>query len=118
MEEGSAFRWLFRDASNQYYYLIRKKKVRSETMLHLDVAEIVGDESAEHIILQLEVKADIIRTLERIKQNEKELLLLKYSANLSLKEIAELFYTTDKTVKTQLARARKQFMKHYKGGTI
>jgi len=44
-----------------------------------------------------------------LQPKEMELLLLKYSAELTLNEIAILFQTTDKSIKTQLARARKKF---------
>lgn len=49
--------------------------------------------------------------LRKIPQKYAEILLLKYSGDLSLKDIAIIYGTTDKSIKTQLARAKKKMRK-------
>lgn len=75
--------------------------------------DLLDEQTPEQYVLQQEQLAGVQQCLNRLKPKETELLLLKYSADLSLKEIAVLFGTTDKTIKTQLARAKKKFSEIY-----
>lgn len=103
--------WLYRVAINKYYDMLKKKKTHENYILAFNMNELFNYETPEHFLLRKELQKDIQYILEQLKPKEAELLLMKYSADFSLKDIAVLFNTTDKTVKTQLARAKQKLMK-------
>ncbi|KRG13844.1 RNA polymerase sigma factor [Lederbergia galactosidilytica] len=102
--------WLYRVAIHKYYDLLKKKKTHKTYILAFDMHQLFNYETPEHFLLKKEVREKVQRALKTMKPKEAELLLLKYSANFSLKDIAQLFDTTDKTIKTRLARARKKLI--------
>lgn len=103
--------WLYRVAINKYYDLLKKKKTHENYMLSFNMNELFNYETPEHLLLRKEMQKDIQYMLEQLKPKEAELLLMKYSAGFSLKDMAILFQTTDKTVKTQLARAKQKLIR-------
>jgi len=103
--------WLYRVAINKYYDLLRKKKTQENYILAFDMSELFDYETPEYFLLKKELQQDIQYVLRQLKPKEAELLLMKYSADFSLKDIAILFHTTEKTVKTQLARAKQKLIK-------
>lgn len=102
--------WFYRVAINKYYDLLKKKKTHENYILAFNMNELFNYETPEHFLLRKELQKDIQYVLKQLKPKEAELLLMKYSADFSLKDIAILFHTTDKTVKTQLARARRKLI--------
>ncbi|MGE7090457.1 RNA polymerase sigma factor [Lysinibacillus sp. NPDC048646] len=105
--------WLYRVAINKYYDGLKKQKHANNYVLSFNLQDLFDEQTPELYVLQRERQATIQQCLSKLQPKETELLLLKYSAELSLKEIAALFKTTDKTVKTQLARAKKKFSDVY-----
>lgn len=103
--------WLYRVAINKYYDLLRKKKTQENYILAFDMSELFDYETPEYFLLKKELQQDVQYVLRQLKPKEAELLLMKYSADFSLKDIAILFHTTEKTVKTQLARAKQKLIK-------
>lgn len=112
--------WLFRVAINIYYDSLRREKTREKYILSFDTTELFEFDTPEQMLLQKEFLNNIQSVLSKMKPKEAELLLLKYSADFSLKEIASVFQTSDKTIKTQLARAKQKMLKlikeDYKNG--
>lgn len=111
----SAEKWIFRVAINKYYDLLRKEKYRSHSQLQLDLTELFDLQTPEVHLLTDELREEIHKTFAKLKPKETELLIMKYSMGLSLSEIAGILETTDKSVKTMLARARANFIKHFEG---
>lgn len=105
--------WLFRVAINQYYDLYRKKTKHREILLKFNVQEIFEEETPEKVLLQSEIQRDIHEILSELNPKYRQLLLLKYSTGLKIKEIAELYGMKEGSVKTILHRARKEFIEHY-----
>lgn len=112
--------WLFRVAINIYYDSLRREKTRKKYILSFDTSELFEFDTPEQLLLQKEFLNNIQSVLSKMKPKEAELLLLKYSADFSLKEIASVFQTSDKTIKTQMARAKQKMLKlikeDYKNG--
>lgn len=102
--------WFYRVAINKYYDLLKKKKTHENYILAFNMNELFNYETPDHFLLRKETQKEIQYVLKQLKPKEAELLLMKYSADFSLKDIAILFHTTDKTVKTQLARARQKLI--------
>lgn len=105
--------WLYRVAINKYYDSLKKQKHANQYVLSFNLQDLLDEQTPEQYLLQKEQLATVQQCLNRLQPKETELLLLKYSADLSLKEIAVLFGTTDKTIKTLLARAKKKFSDIY-----
>lgn len=106
--------WLFRVAVNQYYDLTRKKTKQNNILLAFNYRELLEEATPETIFIKKESSGEIEEILLKMKPKFRELLLLKYSTGLSLKEIAEVFNMTEGSVKTVLSRARAQFVKEYR----
>ncbi len=103
MSLESAKPWLYRIATNAVTDHCRRGKLRSTQ--ELEEATVVIDN-------QLEVKVDQNLQLEKIQillkqlpNRQQELMLLRYEAELSNKEIAELIGITEKSVSSQLSKA-------------
>lgn len=106
--------WLFRVAINQYYDMYRKNSRRQEILLKFDFQQLFEEYTPEKAMLQKEFIQDIDELLSRLKPKYRQLLILKYSTGLKIKEIAELLQLKEGSVKTNLHRARKQFVKAYR----
>ncbi|MCR2822286.1 RNA polymerase sigma factor [Lederbergia panacisoli] len=109
--------WLYRVAINKYYDSLKKRKSHEKYILAFDMGQLFDYDTPEHVLLRKELQLDVQRALKQMKPKEAEILLLKYSADFSLKDIAVLFDTTDKTIKTQLARAKQKLVALLEGGS-
>ncbi|WP_342527322.1 RNA polymerase sigma factor [Chryseomicrobium sp. FSL W7-1435] len=106
--------WLFRVAINHYYDLYRKKSKQREIVLKFNILEIFEEETPERVLMQSELERDIHEVLVKLNPKYRQLLLLKYSTGLKIKEIAELYNMKEGSVKTILHRARQEFIEHYR----
>lgn len=107
--------WLIRVALNHYYDQCRKSK-KYIFNLEEKMFEVEDDELPEHIILGKERSAEISELLSNLKPFFSELLLLKYESELSYTEISQLLGINKNSVKINLFRARKKFLKIYEEG--
>lgn len=106
--------WLFRVAINKYYDQLRRQKYREQYINYWNLEDLIDLETPEKAVLQNEDKTLLWKVLQRLSPKEAELLILKYSAEFSLKDIAIIYQTTDKTIKTQLTRTKKKMKKYLK----
>lgn len=106
--------WLFRVAINQYYDLSRKQSRRRDILLKFNVQEIFEEETPEKVLMQSELERDIQEILTNLNPKYRQLLLLKYSTGLKIKDIAELYSMKEGSIKTILHRARKEFIEQYR----
>lgn len=106
--------WLFRVAINQYYDLSRKQSRRRDILLKFNVQEIFEEETPEKVLMQSELEKDIQEILTNLNPKYRQLLLLKYSTGLKIKDIAELYSMKEGSIKTILHRARKEFIEQYR----
>lgn len=106
--------WLFKVAINHYYDKTRKSTKRKNILLKFNFQELFDEETPEKVVLHGELQKDIHTMMNRLKPKYRQLLLLKYSTGLKIKEIAELYNMSEGSVKTILHRARKQFIEEYR----
>lgn len=110
IEEAKVLSWLFKVSLNKYYNLYKKKKRKREIYLDDDViANLVVDNSAENYIVYSELKDDVRKVLNSLKESYKNLLVFKYVMNLSYKEIGNILDMKEDKVKVYLYRARNKF---------
>ncbi|WP_341963475.1 RNA polymerase sigma factor (plasmid) [Planococcus maritimus] len=106
--------WLFRVAVNGYYDLYRKRSRRQAIALKFNFQQLFEEFTPEDAVLQNERKQDVDDVLKKLKPKHQQLLILKYSLDLAIRDIAKLCEMKEGTVKTTLYRARKEFVQEYR----
>lgn len=106
--------WLFRVAVNGYYDLYRKRSRRQTIDLKFNFQQLFEEFTPEQAILQKEAREDVDGVLKKLKPKHQQILLLKYSLELAIREIAVLYEMKEDSVKTTLYRARQEFVKEYR----
>jgi len=117
---GGSFRaWLLRIVSNACYDEMRRRKRRpsvswddfgdmeDEANPHL----VDGGALPEETVQQRELRAVIERAMAKLPKDQRMVLLLVDRMGFSYKEVAETMNVRLGTVKSRLARARKQMQK-------
>ncbi|WP_086349520.1 RNA polymerase sigma factor [Candidatus Enterococcus clewellii] len=90
--------WFFRVSFNNYIDLFRKKKREKELIFRYIDAQSNPTNESENLWM----------TIDSLKSQEQELLILKYYYRLSYEDIAAMLDQKVETVKKQLYRARKK----------
>ena len=107
--------WLFTVAINIFRTF---KKRNNRLIFSLDEEQycnnFYSEDDAENSILVVEKGKYVNQTLESLKQQYKTLLLMKYQADLSYKQISILLGIPENTVKTYLYRAREEFKERWR----
>ena len=108
--------WLIRVSLNYYYDQYRKNK---KHVLHFE-EKIVDqqriEELPELLMIQKERTMELNSLLSKLRPLFSELIFLKYELDLSYIEIAQLLGISTSSVKTNLFRARRKFLKLYEEG--
>ncbi len=98
--------WIYRIVHNEAVSLIRKNsKFFSFDPFTSSISLIPGKKDVN--ISKLEVK----QVLDKLPPNDKNLLVLFYLEELSIKEIAEILKTTSNSAKSRLSQARSKAKK-------
>lgn len=108
--------WLIRVSLNYYYDQYRKNK---KHVFHFE-EKVVDQQSTEELpelmMIQKERTMEFNTFLSKLRPLFSELILLKYELDLSYNEIAQLLGISTSSVKTNLFRARRKFLKVYEEG--
>lgn len=107
--------WVYRIATNQCLDLLRKRKNKEEVSLFQSSKDsdsewvleekAIADPIGEHVE-NLALKDIVLTALKEIKEEYKQILLLRDIEGFSYEEIAELLSINKGTVKSRLSRAR------------
>src|SRR5215469_6223352 len=118
-DQRSAFStWLYKISVNECWDYLRKKKVRplvyesdlsEEQVSRLD-GVISQDRPLQAPSERAEAKELVERMLERLPDQDRQLLLLKEVEGFSVEELAEILALNVNTVKVRLFRARGRIM--------
>lgn len=106
--------WLYRVAVNGYYDLYRKGSRRQEILLKFNFHKLIEEDTPEVALMQNEMKKNVENVLKKLKPKQQQLLLMKYSMGLAIREIGEIVEMKEQSVKTSLYRARKEFIREYR----
>lgn len=106
-DEGKFVSWVNRIAHNLIIDYFRKEK-RSATTNNpdgTDIHELVSivDESAEVRLLREQTYTELRRLIQRLPDEQKEVLIMRHYGEMSFKEIAEV---TEVSINTALGRMR------------
>lgn len=88
--------WLVRVTLNRCHDVLRKKKIRRYTPLE-DIVSLPAEEK----------DMSILREVQALPSDKREVVLLRYFEDFSVQEIAEILHITPSAVKMRLARARE-----------
>ena len=106
-EEGKFLPWVMRIANNLVIDYFRKaKKIRTIAPTNdFDIFDILqdGDRNIEDNLVNDQVHKDLRKLIEYLPEDQKEVLKMRYYAELSFKEISE---STGVSINTALGRMR------------
>lgn len=115
--KGGAFAaWLFRIAYNVATDAYRKRKptLSWEALPELEESdEFVYEHDPEAVFLQKEELKQLYKQLGQLDQQKRELLALRFAANLSSTEIASVVGKSPAAVKKQLTRIIRDLKERY-----
>jgi RNA polymerase sigma-70 factor, ECF subfamily len=115
--------WLYKIAVNECWDYLRKKKVRplvyesdlsEEQVSRLD-GIVSADRPAESVSERAEMRQLLEKMLEKLPEQDRQLLVLKEMEGFSVQELAEILDLNVNTVKVRLFRARGRIMELYRG---
>ena len=104
--------WLYTTARNEVYTYFRKKKIDTAKFVTNDFQEVEksSDENIEYQFELKEMKKLILKELENISIEQKEIFLLKEYGGLSYKEIAVISNVDENLVKSRLYKTRQKLI--------
>lgn len=106
--------WLYSVTYNFCIDHLRKKNRLPIDALEDKAVQVVNAADIENADELNHIKADRLKNLlEQIKTEEKMILLMKYSDDLSLKEIQEILKISESAVKMRLKRAKEKVQALY-----
>ncbi len=114
--------WLYKITVNECWDYLRKKKVRplvyESDLSEEQVSRLDGIISADRLAPgpseRLEVKNLLEQMLEKLPEQDRQLLILKEVEGFSVQELAEILDLNVNTVKVRLFRARGRIMEAYR----
>ena len=92
--------WLFAIAQNEVVAYLRKRRI----ILPISMAEPVADETHEDLTEKLQDLAHLSRLLANLPERERELVSLKFGADLNNREISAVTGLSESNVGTILSR--------------
>jgi RNA polymerase sigma-70 factor (ECF subfamily) len=114
--------WLYKISVNECWDYLRKKKVRplvyeadlsEEQVSRLD-GVVSADRPPQNPMDRAEARDLLERMMEKLPQQDRELLILKEVEGFSVQELAEILELNVNTVKVRLFRARARLMEVYR----
>lgn len=99
--------WLLRVGQNWLRDVARRKSSHTRNTEHLDrLTDNSGDPAA--LVANQETQELVRKALQELKEEDREVLVLRYSLNWSSQRIAETLETSPAAVDMRLSRARKR----------
>lgn len=107
--------WLYKIAHNKSVDFYRKKKIKTVLLSQVPFLEILASEihEPEFQAEKNAVKEKIEKTLYRISDKYRKILVLFYEEERPISEIAPLFNLSPKAAESLLYRARQSFIVAY-----
>ena len=106
-EEGKFVPWVMRIAHNLVIdYFRRQKKTRCIAPSDdFDIFDVISDKenNAEEEMIKNQINSDVRMLIEKLPEDQREVLKMRYYKDLSFKEISEI---TDVSINTALGRMR------------
>lgn len=116
---SSLLTWIYKITTNECYDYLRKKRVR-KLVYESDVSEDdsrlmenseANADRAQAIDQQLAQRELVVKLLEKVSPEERNLILMKEVEGLSVQELAGMTGMNENTIKVKLFRARQKLLK-------
>lgn len=116
---SSLLTWIYKITTNECYDYLRKKRVR-KLVYESDVSEDdtrmmenseANADRAQAIDDQLSQRQLVMKLLEKVSPEERNLILMKEVEGLSVQELADMTGMNENTIKVKLFRARQKLLK-------
>lgn len=103
--------WIHSIARNKLIDYLRKNSDSKidKNLLQMSMTDVAP--SAESMMIDDQVKDQVVRHMEKLSEDHREVLTLAYFKELSIKDMAITLNITENTVKTRLFYARQRFKK-------
>ncbi|MDQ0191562.1 sigma-70 family RNA polymerase sigma factor [Alicyclobacillus cycloheptanicus] len=116
--------WIYKITLNVIRDAIKKKSAQRTVPLDFDL--VTGNEGVETRLFQEEIRAELLKAVNRLSRKSKEIIVLRYFNDMSLREMAESLNIPIGTCKSRLNHAVKQLRKNlpsrlnelYEGGDL
>lgn len=108
---GGSFRaYLARIARNHCYDMLRRKRVRKETLFgDMTVEQWPGmEQGPEDVVLNKELAKEVRQLLDELGEVDREIMVLRHLNEFSYDEIAETLGMRPGAVRTRISRARQK----------
>jgi len=104
--------WIYTTSRNEVYAYFRKKKIDTTKFTSEDTTDVekISSENIEYQFELKEMKNLILKELENISIEQKEIFLLKEYGGLSYKEIAVVSNIDEDLVKSRLYKTRQKLI--------
>lgn len=103
--------WLFTIAKNEVIAYLRKRRIS----MPISMAEDVTAETTEHILEHSQDLQTLSRLLAGLAERERELISLKFGADLNNREISAVTGLSESNVGTTLSRVLQKLRKQWEG---
>ena len=103
--------WLYLVARNLYFNY-QKRERQSVPIEEMESVTADGAPPLPEHMIQEEQKKLLYQALFQLPERHREILLLHYFSNLSLKEIAKLLHQTPENIRVQAYRGKKELKKY------
>lgn len=112
--------WIYKITVNECYDYLRKQKVRKLTyesdlneddLRRIDNMDDVRKNPAEAVDRTTELRDYVVRLLDKLSEEERNLLILKEVEGYPVEELARMVHMNENTVKVKLFRARQKLVK-------
>jgi RNA polymerase sigma-70 factor (ECF subfamily) len=101
--------WLFRVTSNLCFNIIRNRKRRGAILEGMQKKDRADADQLERVFAE-QKQQTILAAIDRLTEDHREILLLRYYSDLSYQEIAEALDIALGTVMSRLSRAKCKLM--------
>jgi len=101
--------WLFRVTSNQCFNIVRDRRRRGAILESMPAKKCSEPDQAE-LVHNNEQQRRILRSMEGLTRDHREILMLRYYSDLSYAEISEVLGIKLGTVMSRLSRAKNKLL--------
>lgn len=110
--KSSVQSWIFKTTRNEIYAVYRRKQTRNEVDYDLtdEQFSVLAENQIAEDYEKKELKGLILKNLEQLPQEQKEVFLLKEYGQLSYREIAGLLEIDEGLVKSRLYKTRQKLI--------